>query len=1155
MNRWIKFSMHNTGVIFLAMLMILAGGVYSVMNMKQENMPNVDIPYLSVVVPYPGANPRQALDDVGKPLEQALSGINNVKNLYVTSGSNYVAATLEFDMKQSMSDAEKDVTSALAGLKLPDGAQKPQISKQGPNAEAVYSFGITANTDQASIQQYVEDHIKPVLASVPGISNVDVQGQSEKKLYIRVDPDKMKEDNLSLDKIKQALQANNISIPAGQVTLADKGLNVEVGKKINSLDDAKNLDLIVVDQDMSSLTDAFKSVGDGFSSLGSSMGKLGQGVGNLTKGQMLLQGQIQLIQGINGLSIALLADQSTLATLSTTLAGTKDPGQAAALQQQIAGLNQKIAAENAQLSGLKTQLTQLQNQVTASGGDTASALQGLAGTSAPKKGGDVSAQPALKMHTIKLSDIADVSYIPDKDTVITRLNGDPAVVTDIYTQAGTNTVEAVNDINAKLAAINLPSGYHLTKLQDNSVQIKRSVDVMLREALLGALFAMLVTFLFLRNWRSTLVAILSIPLSIFASMVVLYWLDYSLNIMTLAGIAVAVGRVVDDSIVVMENIYRHVRTSEERSLDLVLKAAKEVAPAVTSSTITTVAVFGPMSFVPGIVGKFFAPFGITVVVSLVFSLLVAISVVPLLSRLFLLGIKHRETGETVLQRSYRAVLNWSLKHKLVIAALSLLVFAGSLALVSRIPQNFLPSEKTVSYSLSATMPVGTATEKTNQVATRIEQSLRSYPGLKSYQTSVSGENLRINIELDDNVTLEQTKKFEQDMQQTTDSLGPDVQAALSPLGITGYGGLFIVVNGPDLNALKEAGDKIVTSIKTVPGLANVKTNLSAVRPQLSIDVNPDEAAKNGLNPAMVALAVRQMINGDDVMDVTLDGRTTPVNLGLKTGDLNSLDVIRSQTLANMTGGQVKLSDVAKIDEKPGPTSIQRLNQQEYISVTGRFTTDNSSGVQKEVDARIKALNLPQGVSYYYEGETKAMSDGFKNMIFAMVAAIFLVYAVMMVAFGEMLAPIAILFSLPFIFTGGLIGLYLSGEALGMPALVGFLMLIGIVVTNAIVLMDRVLSNRKQGMDTMQALLEAGGTRLRPILMTAVATVGALLPLAVSHEGGLISRSLAVVVISGLTTSTILTLLIVPVAYQVLDSVRSRVFSRTPKAESVPDPAK
>src|SRR5665648_130798 len=637
LNSFIRFSMKNIGVIFLAMIALLAAGLYSSFTMKMEDMPNVDIPYLSVVVVYPGATPEQALEDVGKPIEQAFTGLKNVKNLYISSGSDYTAATLEFNLNQSMEEAEKDVNSALATVKLPEGAQKPKLVKEGPTATALYTFSVTSNTDQATIQEYVTDHIKPLFSSIQQISSVEVKGMSEKKLFIKVDPEKLKTEKLTLDKVKQMLLANNISIPAGQLTVDDKSLNLQVGKNIQSLEDLKQVQLVAIDQDMSAITDGFKAVGEGFTAVRSTVGKLGQGVGTLTGNQMLLQGEIQIMQGINGLSTAMFADQSKLqaATQALDAEPKPNPEEAALLTAQIEGLNQKLKAEQAQITELQTKLAGLQAQVKASGTTMADQLKGLSGTSSSStlSSSDTASTVALKIRTIPLSSIAEITYEPEKNLVVTRLNGKPAILTDIKNQPGTNAVEVVKQVKEKLKGVVLPSGYQLTVLHDASVQIEKSVHNMVKEAMLGALFAMLVTFLFLRNWRSTIVAILSIPLSIFASLIVLKWLDYSLNIMTLAGMAVAVGRVVDDSIVVIENIYRRIRMSDERTSQLIIEATSEVGKAVTFSTITTIAVFGPLSFVPGIVGKFFVPFAVSVVIALVFSLLVAITVVPLLSRM------------------------------------------------------------------------------------------------------------------------------------------------------------------------------------------------------------------------------------------------------------------------------------------------------------------------------------------------------------------------------------------------------------------------------------------------------------------------------------------------------------------------------------------
>lgn len=1001
MQSWVKFSLKNAGVIFIAMLMVIAGGIYSVKTMKMESMPNVDIPYIIVQIPYVGATPEQGLEDIGKPLETTLSGIKKLDNLYIEAHSNLVVGILEFEMSKDMDEAEKDVTTAVASIELPEGAEKPQILKDGPSAMPVFQFALSSEkANQSDLTQYINEHIKPSLNGIDGAGAIDINGETEKEVAVKLDPEKMKKHGISYETVKQTFLAHHFSFPAGQVNIDDKTLNVQADFKLGSVQDVEDINI------------------------------LGQGPAGVVN--------------------------------------------------------------------------------------------------------------------VKLSKIADVSYSNKKEQVYTRLNEKPAVLVEMKAQPGSNTVEVVGKAKEELGKLDLPAGYTLTKLYDTSKEVKTSVDGMLREVLLGTLFAVIVTFLFLRNIRATIVAVLSIPLSILASMVTMKYFGYSLNMMTLAGIAVAVGRVIDDSIVVIENVYRRTLTSPKRDERMVLLASKEVGGAITSSTLTTIAVFGPLSFVPGIIGRFFAPFGITVIVALAFSLLVSLTVVPLLAKLFLLQIKHKEVKETWFEKAYKNILSWVLNHRAVTIVLAVVMFAGSLVLVPMIPQNFLPQEKAVSYQLTGELQDGTSLEKANELAIKVEKVLAEEKHIKNVQTIVSGDFIRFSIDLKDNVTKEQTNNFEKSVRSEVERLDDQMQVALAPVGIVGTSGLALIVEGGNAKNLEIAGKLVVDKIKDIDGLENVESNLSGVKEQLQLSIDDQKAAEKGVSPIIVAGFVRELIAGDHVGDMQVEGKTTSVNLLLDSGSGNSINEILSQKITNSMGQQVTLSEVATLSKQPSPSALYRLNQEQYVQVTGRITTDNSSGVQAEVEEQLKTLDLPDGVTYHSEGQAQAMNEGFTNMTIAMAIAVVLVFIVMLIAFGNMVMPIAILSSLPFLFSGGLLGLYLTGQALGMPALVGFLMLIGIVVTNAIVLMERVKQNEKRGIEIREALLEAGKTRLRPILMTALATIGALLPLALSSEGGLISRSLAIVVISGLLTSTLLTLVIVPTTYHILQSIKAR-FSRKKEA--------
>ncbi|MDP4085508.1 MAG: efflux RND transporter permease subunit [Bacillota bacterium] len=1139
MNFFTKFSLKNVGLIFIAIALIFGGGIYSASTMKLEQYPNVDIPYLSFNVIYPGATPSQVLEDVGKPLEDELSKLADLNNMYVISSANNANVILEFSMSAKMDKAESDVNEAIAKVKLPDTAKSSGVQKQGPTAQPIYLFAVNGNGDTLDhVQSFIEDKIKPNLATVPDIADVTVFGTTDKQVNIKVDPDKLKQYNLTLDKVKQAIQASNLSAPIGQVSMNDKVMAVQVGKQLSSLDEIKNISIMNITQNTQGMQDAFSSIGDGFKQMAGSIGNLGKSVGMTSKQTTLLQQEILVTNGISQLAGQLQADQAKLQAMMSNPAPSQDTA------QQAQALKGKMQAEQAKLTQLKGTLKQLQTgiaQISKMNEENLSSMEKGGKSASIQSAPSTSTKTGVTISAVKLGDISTVAYEPGDQANITRLNGKEALVVAIQPNIGANIVDIVKNVKAQLKDVNLPKGYTISTLRDESVDINQSVQSMLREAAFGALLAALVTLLFLRNIRTTIIALLSIPLSIFVTIFIMKQMDYSLNMMTLAGIAVAVGRVVDDSIVVIENLYRRILTSkkEERDASFVLSATKEVSSAITSSTLTTIGVFIPMAFVPGIVGKFFAPFAWSVVISIAFSLIIAVTVIPVLSKLFLLNLKPVEHRESIIQKVYKRVLDWSLHHKRIVIGISILLFAASILCVKKVPINFFPKEASKYYNVSTDMPVGTSMDKSNSVATKVEKVLEDTKQVANYQTTVTAGRSSIQVTLKKNAD---TNKFESYVRKHTDNYGKDFVTTVNATSMSpGGGGLVMVVKGADTNTLNKAAAKYEDAIKTVPGVAEVTSNVKAVRPQIQVNVDNDKAVQHGLYQGTIAGAVRDMISGSTVSKVNLHDKSTDVDVELDVGKLDSLQKIGDQKITNALGDDVTLKDIATVEETTGPTSIQRLNKTEYVSINGKFTSNNSTQIQKLIKQKVSGIKVGKGISYYFEGEAKSINEGFTNMFLAIGISIILVYLVMIVTFSEMLAPFAILFSLPFIFVGVIFGLLLTGESLGMPALVGVLMLIGIVVTNAIVLVDRVKQNEKSGMSTLDSLMEAGSVRIRPILMTAVATVGSLIPLALSTEGGLISRSLAIVVISGLTSSTLLTLVIVPVVYSILDKIRRKLF--------------
>lgn len=755
---------------------------------------------------------------------------------------------------------------------------------------------------------------------------------------------------------------------------------------------------------------------------------------------------------------------------------------------------------------------------------------------------------------IQLGDVADVS-MAKRGEFISRLNGQPAISVRIYKKREANEVETGNRINAKLDEFK--KRYPELQFQtvyDSSVDVKKSISGMMKEGLLGALMASVMILFFLRNPKSTFVVLLSIPLSILVSLIFMSWMGITLNIMTLGGLAIAVGRVVDDSIVVIENIFRHLQINKERNVELIRFAAKEVTNAITSSTLTTVAVFVPIAFVSGVVGQVFRPFAMTVVCSLLASLIVAVSIVPLMTKLLLLrspNIKEHVPGKVTFL--YKRILVWALQHKVKTMAVAGVLLFASFGLAAMLKTTLMPESDEKYIVANLTMPKGTSLEATDKMAQKVEAVFKKEPHLEFVEsyigTDFEGSDNRIShrasmfLKLNPDADIEAiTKRYRQE----TEAIMP-AGAKISVNQLTGGGPIEsyqVVLNGPDKAKLREAAELVKSKLEQNPLMTNINDNLSDTKSEVVIRVDRDKAAEFGLSPLQVAGEIRSLLADLKMGKMKIDGNEYDLYLGLRDEDANSLEKLRSILVKTPAGQQVRLADIAKITQEEAPSQIRQRDEKQYVLVSADITSADKGGVGRAMTLELQKLKLPEGVTLSTAGVTEEIQKSFIEMFYALGAAVFMVYIVMIVSFGNAMAPLSILLSLPLAAIGGFFGLFVTQSTLDMTSLIGFLMLIGIVVTNAIVYVDRVQQQRELGLTTREALIEAGVTRLRPIIMTAVATIVALIPLALGFsEGALISKGLAIVVIGGLTTSTLLTLVVVPVGYEFFDRVRTNFLNR------------
>ncbi|SEF52530.1 efflux RND transporter permease subunit [Paenibacillus sp. UNC499MF] len=776
---------------------------------------------------------------------------------------------------------------------------------------------------------------------------------------------------------------------------------------------------------------------------------------------------------------------------------------------------------------------------------------------------------------LQLKDLGKIEAISESQ-FITRLDGKPAIGVQLYKTKSANAVNFADEADALMAKWEqtLP-GVKFKSVYNSAVEIKKSIHGMVQEGGMGALLASVMILLFLRNIRMTLIVLVSIPLSILITLLMMVPLNISLNIMTLGGMAIAVGRVVDDSIVVIENIYSQLQKAQERGESVIKLATAQVASAITSSTITTVGVFGPIAFVSGVIGEVFRPFALTLVVALLSSLLVALTVIPMLAKLLVLKSKklgnHDENHVGKFAMVYKRALEWSLNNRIKTLLFSGILFVASLVLI--IPQlavSFMPEDQSARQMIfQIKMPNDTSIETMDEKSKQLEQMMREAKDASgnpqftynesmvgyAFSSDVSPYRTMMFTEANENSNAEQVFNAYKEKILYELPKGSEVDGALIAAGAGGSSTDFsYALKGEDMLYLKQAAAQVKEKMKEFPELYEVKDSLSDSKTEVEVTVDQNKARLYGLSSAQVLEMVNSWIGVSKLGDLKFDNVTYETKVELDPQYKNSVSKIGTFLLKTPTGQTVQLNEIAKITQIDAPTAITRENQTQTLKVTAKIKSADKGGVSGKVAETLNALELPSGVSREVKGVSDDIASGFSEMFAAMGASIFIVYLVMVLAFGNASAPFAILFSLPLAVIGGLFGLLITGESLNITSLIGFLMLIGIVVTNAIVLIDRVQQLREQGIGVRESLISAGMTRLRPIIMTAGATVFALMPLALGmSKGTIISKGLAVVVIGGLVTSTVLTLVVVPIIYELIESFKRRssnAFHRKPKKNKV-----
>jgi hydrophobic/amphiphilic exporter-1 (mainly G- bacteria), HAE1 family len=779
--------------------------------------------------------------------------------------------------------------------------------------------------------------------------------------------------------------------------------------------------------------------------------------------------------------------------------------------------------------------------------------------------------------SIYIRDIATVADTYKEIRNDSRVNHENGVILSVIKESGANTADVVSAVKKQVAALKeeLPPDIQFYIALDQGALTEKIVSCTGQDALWGGLIAAIMILLVLRNWYPTITIALSIPLSILATFIVVYAFDFTLNTMTMSGLALGVGMLVSNAIIVIENIFRYMEEGKNR-FEAAIIGTSEVGMAIAASTFTTIAVFLPMFFATGIAGKLSRGLALTVAVSLLASLFVALTLVPMMaSKIFRLRTRKQENDSEkdkhgLVSRIYSGLLRWALRHRWKITLASLAVFAGGLALVPLVGTEFMPAIDTSLVIIKVEMPVGTELDETCHVVQQLEGIMADEEGLDvicSFTGVLAGAKMEAafgmsNIGVNEAqifahaVDKDNRKRTTMEIQDSIRRKLPKIKGAkiefmdlarmITSAG-TGQIPIEVKIFGKDIKKLEQIADNLVTDCKDIEGLYDVDTTLRHGKPELHFKIDREKASQMGLSVGQIASTIRAAFEGQLATLYRTGGDEFDLRVKYRETDRKSFQNIEDILVAAPLGSQHRLSDIAEISKGEGPARLFRENQKRKASVTGNFSGRDLGGILADIKSRVAKVDFPQGYFVEYGGEIKRMRETFISLGAAFALAVLLVYMVMAAQFESLVHPFAVMFTVPLGLIGVILLLLFTGNTLSLPSLLGVIILAGIVVNNGIVLVDYINQLRVRGLTKDEAIVQGGITKMRAMLLTAIVAIVGMTPMAIStSEGAEMRAPIALSVIGGMIVSTFLMLVIIPTVYSILDDIAHRTRKRTAK---------
>lgn len=1139
-----KLSVKKPFTVFVAVILILITGAVSYTKMTPDLFPDIDMPYVVVITPYPGATPEKVESTVTKPLEQSMATLTDIKNVQSVSNASYAMIILEFENSVNMDTVSSDI---LQKINLVEGSFDEAVGtstilKINPNMIPVSVAAVGyEGKDRAELSAFVSDTLQNRLEGTAGVASITTSGILEEKINVVISQDKIDKINHEiLSEIDEQLGEAQHELDSRKAEVAEGKSQVSEGKK-------------KLEESRKELTDARQQLEEGKDFLSpeqyeQQLKALEDAESQLSENEeKLKETDAQLEEADSGLAAA----QAQLDAQGDEARANADIGEKITADM-ISGI---LQAQNFSMPA--GYIEENGNNFLVSVGDQITSEKQAKNLFLFDSGVE-------SVGKIYLKDVADVFKSDNTDELYAKINGEDGIVLSFSKQSNYATADVCANIQDKFQELSEEyEGLQFTSLMDQGDYIRLVVSSIISSLLWGALFAIIVLFLFLRGIKPTFITLCSIPFSLIFAILLMYFSGISINLISMSGLAVSVGMLVDNSVVVIENIVR-LRRQGIPAPKAAVAGAKQVGGAITASTLTTVCVFVPIVFTDGLTRQLFTDMALTVTYTLFASLIIAMTLVPAMSSRLLVN-----TGESegklflTLLEKYRKSITFVLKHKAPVLALAVVLLAGSVYLSLQKGFIFMPEMSSPQLQATMEMAEGSTLSETKEQADEAISRMQGIDGIETVGAMMSsggmmmGESssqtavsfyimLKEDSGIDSGQVAAQINRACADMEAEVTASGSSMSDFTTALGGSGVS---VNVYSADLDDLQDTAHQVSDMLADVEGIDEVESGVQQADTEYHFKVKKTAAMEKGLTVAQVYGAiVEAMTYEDTATTVTWQGDEYDVVVSSELKEALTIEDIRNLTLTvdDGSGGEkkVKLNDVAELEEKETLQAIRRDNQSRYLTVNGSIRDGyNVTRVSEAARQAAEDLELPEGTVIEFSGENESIMDAMEDLVLMLLLGIVFVYLVMVAQFQSLKSPFIIMFTIPLAFTGGLLALLAAGMELSVIAMIGMIMLTGIIVNNGIVLVDCINQLRGRGISKKEAIVEAGMMRMRPILMTSLTTVLGLVVMALGDSAGTdMMQPVALVCIGGLVYATLLTLYIVPAVYDMMNKEEYRQIS-------------